>query len=187
MVGSFRVPTYSRLRVHKQDKTIAPLEFVQLSQTTNKAGMLFLVTFDIQSETPAFLEGCVRAKIDSSNETTFLSSGTEDFFLSAFYFNRGEYHGYHSGLTYKAQNASSTHIVAYKFFVDDPVLFSNSFKLIWRNFEQSKGPDGCPDQFPPNPNGKESDLTRFGDPAKARIQSYAWVYEWDNYAGKFNV
>lgn len=175
-VGAFQIPISSRLRVYKQDKTLAPLEFVTLANTTNKSGMLFLVTFDVQSETPTFMEGCVRANIDNSNETMFLSSGTEDFFLSAFYFDRGEYHGFHSGLTFLASKPS-TQIIAYKFFIDDPVLFRKSFRLIWRNFEEIGGENGCPGQFPANKNGEGSPL-RVGKPAKARIQSYAWVYEW---------
>ena len=181
------MPARSRLRVYKQDQVIAPLQFVTLANITNKSGMVFLVIFDIQSASPQFLEGCVRAHIDNPNETTFLSSGTEDFFLSAFYFNGGEYHGYHSGLTYlgKTDSSAGTHIVAYKFFVDDPVFFGKSFKLIWRNFEESGGPNGCPNQFPANPNGPQHGIfpgrSRFGDPAKARIQSYVWVYEWGPY------
>ena len=139
---------------------------------------------NVQSETANFMEGCMRAHIDGNNKTTFLSSGTEDFFLSAYYFNRGGYHGFHSGLTHKSSDANGTQIVAYKFFVDDPVLFSKSFQLIWRNYETINGPDGCPGQFPPDPKPKEDVLwpktKSFGvtTPAKARIQSYVWVYEW---------
>ena len=187
LVGSFRVPISSRLRVHKTDKVVAPLEFVTLSNTTSKAGMLFLVTFNVVSNSSTFMEGCVRAKIDSSGETTFLSSGTEDFFLSAFYFNKGEYQGFQSGLTYKSKSGDPTQIVAYKFFVDDPILFRKSFQLIWRNFEELGGANGCPNQFPANPEEEgfpvhfsKQSKKKFGSPANARIQSYVWVYEWDN-------
>ena len=187
-VGQFDLQPSSRLRVYKTNTTIAPLQFVTLSNTANKSGMLFLVTFNIKSESATFMEGCVRAIIDGSNETTFLSSGTEDFFLSAFYFNGGEYHGFHSGLTYKSETGPSTQIVAYKFFVDDPILFTKSFKLIWRNFEEEGGPNGCPNQFPANvdeegfPVHFSKELQeRFGSPADAHVQSYVWVYEWDTY------
>ncbi|XP_028392889.1 uncharacterized protein LOC114517388 [Dendronephthya gigantea] len=179
-IGSFQIPISSRLRVYKQNATLAPLDFVTLSNITNKSGMLFLVTFNIQSESPTFMEGCVRANIDNSNETTFLSSGTEDFFLSAFYFNSGEFHGFHSGLAYKS-NKPLTEILAYKFFIDDPVLFRKAFILKWRNFEKVGGPGGCPNQFPANEN-EEASSFNFGTPAKATIHSYVWVYEWDTYA-----
>ena len=181
------MPLSSRLRVYKQDKVVAPLEFVTLSNTTNKAGMVFLVTFNVVSNSSTFMEGCVRANIDNADETTFLSSGTEDFFLSAYYFNKGEYQGFQSGLTYKSENGDPTQIVAYKFFVDDPIFFRKSFKLIWRNFEELGGPNGCPNQFPANMKEEgfpvhfsERLKKKFGSPANARIQSYVWVYEWDN-------
>jgi len=42
----------------------------------------------------------MRAKIDGAANITWLSSGTEDFFLSAYYFDAGVYHTENSGLTY---------------------------------------------------------------------------------------
>lgn len=183
-VGGYQLPSSSRLRLYKIEQAVAPLEFVTLSNSTNTGGFLFLVTLNIQSPTPRFMEGCMRAHIDNTNKITFLSSGTEDFFLSAFYFNRGSYHGFQSGMTYKSPGTNDTQIVAYKFFVDDPILFKKSFQLIWRNDETINGPNGCPGQFPPNPNQRE-DLPRsraksfgIGSSAKANIQSYVWVYEW---------
>ena len=191
-VGSFELPNRTRLRVYKQDKVVAPFDFVTLSNTINKSGMLFLVTFDIHSDTATFMEGCVRANIDNSDEITFLSSGMEDFFLSAYYFNDGSYEGFQSGLTYKFENASGygyTQVVAYKFFLDDPILFRNSFQLIWRNNEMLGGEKGCPDRFPAYLKGEGKHTETFPGkkrqwasmntaPKKAYIQSYVWVYEW---------
>ena len=184
MVGSWILPEGTRLKVYKQDKIVSPLNIATLSNTTNKAGMLFLVTLDISSDTPTFMEGCIRANIDNSEETTFLSSGTEDFFLSAYYFNLGTYQGYQSGLTYKLHKDDNfTKIVAYKFFLDDPILFTKSFHLMWRNNEKLGGADGCPSQFPPNLKGEGLHIrypsfvrpTGFAD---AHLKSYVWVYEW---------
>ena len=138
--------------------------------------MLFLVTVDAQSETPLFMESCMRAKIDGQG-ITFLSSGMEDFFLSAFYFDRGPYISYQAGLTYKLESTNSTHILAYKFFVDDPVIFSKSLQLIWRNSETLDGPDGCPSQFPAGKRAADK-VPWPGETAEAHIQSYVWVYEW---------
>mgnify|MGYP002803519054 FL=1 len=190
VVGSWILPEGTRLKVYKQDKIVTPLNIATLSNTTNKAGMLFLVTLDISSATPVFMEGCVRANIDHSNETTFLSSGTEDFFLSAYYFNTGSYEGYQSGLTYKREDGPDdfTKIIAYKFFLDDPILFSKSFHLMWRNNEKLGGADGCPSQFPPNLKGEGLHIkysrktnarsSSHTDLADAHLKSYVWVYEW---------
>ena len=48
-----------------------------------------------------FLEGCFRVRIDGKTEYGFLSSGTEDMFLGAGYFDRGVYHGDRAGCTVK--------------------------------------------------------------------------------------
>ena len=187
-VGSFELPNRTRLRVYKRHEVVAPFANMTLSNTINKSGMLFFVTFDIRSDTPTFMEGCVRAKIDG-HKITFLSSGMEDFFLSAYYFNDGSYEGFQSGLTYKFENANYTQVVAYKFFLDDPILFRNSFQLIWRNNEMLGGEKGCPDRFPAYLKGEGKHTETFPGkkrqwasmntaPKKAYIQSYVWVYEW---------
>lgn len=188
MVGTFELPSTSRLRVYNTDKDLDPFEFVTLASVSKKSGMLFLVMFDVKSEQPTFMEGCVRAVVDNSNETQFLSSGMEDFFLSAFYFNDGPYQSFQSGLTFKSETGSNTSIVAYKFFFDDPVLFRKSFKLIWRNNEMADGETGCPSHFPSNMKGKSAPVNYSAKlqrgafnaipPAKAHLKSYVWVYEW---------
>ena len=108
-------------------------------------GALFQVTLAASSSDFTYLEGCVRAFIDGNNTTTFLSSGTEDFFLSAFYYNSGLFHSDNSGLTYKADPGTMS---AYKFFEDDPVLFSKSFRLRWRCGEViGTGFEECPNFY----------------------------------------
>ena len=49
-----------------------------------------------------YLEACMRAVIDGADKPLFLSSGGEDYYLSAYYFNQGEFKTPNSGLTYKA-------------------------------------------------------------------------------------
>ena len=133
------------------------------------------------------MEGCFRAVIDGDEKTTFLSSGFEDFFLSAYYFDRGVFHGDSSGLTYKSTDQG--HIVAYKFFENDPLYFRNSTKLIWRNWETAGGTDGCPYKFsaaPTDVNEPSKPVTHFNSDGTlmvdnafiATVNSYVWVYEW---------
>jgi len=54
----------------------------------------------------------------------FLSSGAEDYFLSAFYFDLGMFKSPNSGLTYYD---GSKKLSAYKLHHRDPVLFSDGF------------------------------------------------------------
>ena len=79
------------------------------------------------------------------DEIGLLCSGTEDFFLSAYYFTRVMYHGNDAGCTYRDGKGAMS---AYKFFENDPILFTNSMQLVWRCGEEQKDSDGCPNTYP---------------------------------------
>ena len=147
VLGDLVLPSHTRLRLYKNENfRLKPLDFMNLAYVKSSAGALFMVTLVAESSNLVFLEGCFRAYIDGSNRTTWLSSGTEDFFLSAFYFDKGLYHLSNAGLTYKGKGLIS----AYKFFENDPVLFTKSFELWWRCSDKDISGDkyGCPNSWP---------------------------------------
>ena len=162
VLGDLILPPHTRLRLYKNENVhIEPLVFLPLAQVKNSAGALFMVTLVANSSNLVFLEGCMRSYIDGSNRTTWLSSGTEDFFLSAYYFNEGLYHLDNAGLTYLDKEGL---VSAYKFFENDPLLFTKSFALWWRcsdvDFSQDKY--GCPNTWPdPTPPRSEQFFTKY--------------------------
>lgn len=172
IVGELELPSNSRLRLYKNERvTLRPFEFLDLVKVQDTSGALFQVTLAAESTNFEYLEGCVRAYIDGGN-VTFLSSGTEDFFLSAFYFNEGVFHSDNSGLTYFLPPGT---LSAYKFFETDPLLFKRSLHLKWRCCEIiGTAPDDCPDV------DKSSSLrhSRVGSPDTTTVTTYTWVYEW---------
>lgn len=176
VVGDLTLPpTNLRLRLYKNiNVTLAPLQFLTLVKTGETAGMLFQVTLAANSTDFNYLEACMRAKIDGASNTTWLSSGTEDFFLSAYYFNRGTFHFDNSGLTYINPPGMMS---AYKFFENDPLLFTKSLELIWRCGETINGNDGCPNDWPP-PGETESASSHTPKLASTVVTTYAWVYEY---------
>ena len=178
IVGDLTLPSDStRLRLYKNvNIKLAPLEFITLAKTNDTAGMLFQVTLAANSTDFNYLEACMRARIDGASNITWLSSGTEDFFLSAYYFNRGTFHHDNSGLTYISTNPVGV-MSAYKFFENDPLLFSKSFELTWRCGETINTNSGCPDDWPPpGPTISHSDYTpKLADTV---VTTYAWVYEY---------
>jgi len=148
VLGDLVLPSHTRLRLYKNENfLLKPLDFMNLAYVKSSAGALFMVTMVAESSNLVFLEGCFRAYIDGSNRTTWLSSGTEDFFLSAFYFNKGLYHLNNAGLTFKSNNSQ---IAAYKFFENDPLLFTKSLELWWRCSDDIVANDkyGCPNSWP---------------------------------------
>lgn len=169
-VGTFKMPNDTRLRLVKKDQVIGPLSYMELSKTVDKSGMLFLVTLSMNSKTQAFMHGCVRSNIDNKNEAVLLSSGTDDFFLSAFHFDEGIYTEFDSGVTLIPQKEDPVKkMLAFKFFLDDGIVFRNYFRLSWRNDEDNEG--GC---------GKPRNLKGEGIPEMTSVLTYVWLYEWNN-------
>ena len=175
IVGGLTLPANTRLHLYKNvNVKLAPLEFINLASTSNTAGMLFQVTLAAVSTDFNYLEACMRAIIDGADNVTWLSSGTEDFFLSAYYFNRGVFHHENSGLTFKSNPGTMS---AYKFFENDPILFTKSFQLMWRCGETEDGPVGCPSDWPP-PGQTEFHGGFTPKLADTVVTTYTWVYEY---------
>ena len=146
------------------------------------------------------MEGCVRAYIDEAYKDTplFLSSGTEDYFESANFFNAGhppppwtpgeaangvfnasdEVNSPESGVSYvKGHNSNvlgfNYSMAAFKFHLSDPIVWWRSFRLTASNYDTG-GRDpatsklGCVVPASGVP----------GHSAPVIMTTYAWVYEW---------
>lgn len=175
VVGDLTLPSNARLRLYKNvNVKLSPLQFIPLASTNNTAGLLFQVTLAANSTDFNYLEACMRAIIDGSSNVTWLSSGTEDFFLSAYYFNRGVFHLDNSGLTYLEKPGMMS---AYKFFENDPLLFTSSFQLLWRCGETLDTNYGCPTDWPP-PGATESSRNSLPKLADTVVTTYTWLYEY---------
>ena len=171
ILGDLQLPSNARLRLYKNENvTLKPYEFLPLAKVDNSSGALFMVTLATNSTDYQYLEACMRVLIDGTE--MFLSSGTEDFFLSAYYFNAGLYHFNDAGLTAKDDKGF---VSMYKFFDRDPILFSQSFELTWRCGETSGDKNGCPSSFPPK-SGHEYHFV--AGPSDTFVTTYTWVYEW---------
>jgi hypothetical protein len=160
-VGGITLPRSARLRLHRLEKVqAASLAEVPILETKNR-GLLYAVTFEAQSTNFNYLEACLRAYPDGHKEPTWISSGTEDYFLGTYYFNAGLFHNPVAGLTHGDPDkpGSSFRFSAYRFHEDDPIPFQDGLRLVWRN-------------------GEELDGHRFGDPEVTTLTSYVWTYEW---------
>ena len=190
IIGDIELPKDAKLKLYKlENVTMQPFEYALLASTKDKAGMLYQVTMATKSETFGALEACFRAVIDSGN-IQYLSSGTEDLFLSAYYYDQGIYHTSHAGLTYKEWPGTMS---AYKFFEDDPVLFTKSFKLIWRSGERVDNEcflakeRGCKIENGQTKCKSPNDTSEFAvldgrinsNHVETVVSTYVWMYEWD--------
>ena len=90
IVGDLQLPDAARLKLHKNWKvTVPPLgQLALVPPRINSSGLLYATIWSAESEYIGFMEGCVRA-VPDQQPTIFLSSGTEDYFESANFFNAG--------------------------------------------------------------------------------------------------
>ncbi|MGO8786325.1 MAG: DUF2961 domain-containing protein [Terriglobia bacterium] len=159
-LGKIRLPDNARLRLQVHSNVaLEPLQMIDIAQSTGH-GALYQVTLAVASKNLDFLEGMMRAYMDGAAEPLLLSSGTEDYFLGTYYFNRGLYHLPMAGLTHKKTPKHGTsRFSAYRFHEDDPVIFQKGFRLVWRN-------------------GEENDGKPYAPPHPTELTSYVWLYEW---------
>jgi len=99
-----------------------------LLNTTGK-GHIVGVNMNIQSYdgSLSFLEGDEMVYVDGEKNPSIHGTGTEDYFSSGWYFNKGEYAGPYNGLMYKDDSLGQ--IAAYRLHIQDPIPFHKSIKF----------------------------------------------------------
>lgn len=151
-LGDLELPDSARLRLHRSSPTIVPkLKLLTLADVPKGvSGVLARVHLDARSSSFEFLEACMRFFPDgrTDDEPLFLSSGAEDYFLGASYFDEGIFKTTESGLTYF--NRSTFTIAAYKTHDRDNVVWSDGMRLVFRACEDISGCgdiNHCPNRF----------------------------------------
>jgi hypothetical protein len=144
-VAGLQLPPAARLRLYTTTaRNLGALERLVIANASSaRAGLVHEVFMQANSSLFIYLEACMRLYVDGSAVPLFLSSGTEDYFNSAMYFDGGPFRFENSGLTYKNEATSS--MSAYRIHERDPMLFTKGMQLVWRN---SEDPLECPFVFP---------------------------------------
>ncbi|MGO9270516.1 MAG: DUF2961 domain-containing protein [Terriglobia bacterium] len=161
-LGQIQLPKKARLRLQvRENVMLDPLQMFEIGESP-AAGALYQVMLAVRSKNFSYLEAMLRANVDGAKEPLMLSSGTEDYFLGTYYFNRGLYHLPLAGLTHKAQDQNGDcSFSAYRFHDEDPIFFHQGLRLSWRNGEEKGGNIYGP-----------------GPPGRSQATSYVWMYEW---------
>ena len=102
VLGDLTLPPTAKLQIFRvTDKSLDNLELVTLaSSPASTSGAFLRVNFDAKGPSFGYLEACMRLVTDGATTPLFLSSGAEDFFLSASYFDEGMFKTENSGLTF---------------------------------------------------------------------------------------
>ncbi len=155
------------------NQTYAPLAWVPVVDIASGHGLLLSHTLAVVSGGMSFLEGCYHAYPDRNLPFpgVIASTGTEDYFDSAFYFNGGQFHFEVSGYTHFRQVTNKTvEWSAYRMHDLDPIFFYNGFRFEWRNGDvvDSRGFKCIVDK------GGYAAV----EATESLVTSYAWVYVW---------
>jgi hypothetical protein len=172
ILGDLQLPAAARLKLHRFDNFTVPKQLVTLADIpAGTAGALLSLKLDAAGTGSQlglqYLEACFRAEIDGAASPLFLSSGAEDYFLSAYYFNEGVFKTGQAGLTYKDNKAGK--MSAYKNHDRDPILFNDGLRLVFRNSEVTAGcgsMEQAPNQWCP-PNASAVDFSAYAAQAAA--------------------
>eukprot|EP00966_Prymnesium_polylepis_P273297 6313419-Prymnesium_polylepis.1 len=117
-----------------------------------------------------FMEGCYH--LFTPAETTpwpgqLLSTGMEDYYDSAFYFNGGTFHSPVAGSTHMAPGEWS----GYRVHEMDPLVFHDGVRMRWRNGDVTDPSTGLKCTL-------ESGGRTAGSPTASNVTAFAWVYVW---------
>lgn len=172
-IGGLSLPSSARLKLQKTDVMLKPLEFVDIvgkDTGAGTAGLFFAVTMQVESsENLNFMEGCFHWYDDQRTQWPgmIMSTGMEDYFDSAFYFNGGTFHSPVSGNTHIDGQKWS----GYRFHDMDLMPFSNGMRFQWRNGDVTDTNTGLKCTL--ETGGKPA-----GNPQPSHLIAYAWVYMW---------
>lgn len=180
-IGGIPIPPTARMSLQVFNRTdVQPLEVVPVAQVPRGLnGVFFYHTLAFTAANLNSLEGCYHAfvPLDAHFPGTVLSTGTEDYFDSAWYFLGGEFHLPVSGFTHLNQKdgpgQNLTSFSAYRFHEMDPIYFDkkDGFLMTWRNGETLDAAGlKCRDQ------GTTKNIV--GSPSVAHVIIYSVLYTW---------
>eukprot|EP01116_Phalansterium_solitarium_P006355 TRINITY_DN18652_c0_g1_i1.p1 TRINITY_DN18652_c0_g1~~TRINITY_DN18652_c0_g1_i1.p1 ORF type:complete len:434 (-),score=119.58 TRINITY_DN18652_c0_g1_i1:18-1319(-) len=175
-VGGIAVPSTARLQLQTFEQTVPPLTWVPIVDVPTGSGVFWMHTLSVRSGNLNFLEGCYHqyAPYNKDFPGSLLSTGTEDYFDSAWYFNGGQFWLENAGFTHINTSAAGNMVTwsAYRFHEQDPLPFDSGFRLMWRNGD-------VVDRAGLKCNVEDTNGIIAGNPTASDVIVYAWVYTWD--------
>jgi len=167
-------PATVRMNLAIVQATFQPLAYIDLVNVpAGQKGVFFEHTLAVTSGNLNFLEGCYHMfQAGQEFPGIVISTGTEDYYDSAWYFNAGEFHLPTAGFTH-FDDKSVPGVVSwsgYRFHEQDPLIFANGFRFVWRNGD-SNDAAGIKCMM-------ESGGHVVGNPTASNVTSYSWYYTW---------
>jgi Protein of unknown function (DUF2961) len=173
-IGGITIPIGAKLILQTTEVTMQPLDYVDAFALTQGSGILLMTTLAFASGNLNTLEGCVRfysPYTQTYSESQLIATGTEDYFVSSYYFNAGPFYGDMSGLTHYSTPNGTVQLSAFRLHDQDPLGFSAGVRLVWRNGDVTDPATGLKCTL-------ETGGNTVGSPTVANATLYGWAYVW---------
>lgn len=131
--GGTRVPLTARLVIQRNALTLPRLAYLGIVNFTSGEGIIAAMAIAFKAPNLNTLEGCFN--LYKTAATPFPgelhSTGTEDEFISSYYFDQGPYQGRNSGVYYKGNGGESVSTIAmWRSYYEDPMRFKDGGALL---------------------------------------------------------
>jgi len=175
--GGIPLPAHARLQLQTKRISLAALEYLPVvSVPSGYTGVIAGIAIAFTAPNLNTLEGCFHLYTTASTPYPgqLHSTGTEDEFMSSYYFDLGVFQGRSAGILYikddsqKQESATSM----YRNYQDDPMIVNDGGSFVWRNGDTS---DDTGVKCMVQTGGHIA-----GNPGIADTQTQSWVYMWSN-------
>ena len=171
--GRLPLPAGARLALQRNDLVLPRLAYLPVSNFSTGGGLLAAIAIAFVAPNLNTLEGCFHfyPTAAAPYPGQLHSTGTEDEFLSSYYFDLGPFQSKTAGLFYKQAAGPNTAVGMWRSYQDDPQLWTDGGSFVWRNGDTSDPATGikCMVQTGGNPAG---------NPQDAQVQTISWNYVW---------
>ncbi len=135
-IGKYNVSYLGSAPGATTGRTTTPYEAVDLLNISSGAGKLESIWLTVyQNPGEPWIEGDFNIFIDGEATPSISSSGTEDFFMSAFAWAE-TYHSQNHGCVVREANGYTN---VYRFLIPEGITFTNGIKVTWHAGEESQG------------------------------------------------
>lgn len=168
--GGVELPISARLVVQRNDLVLPRLAYLPIvNVSAGSAALIAAMAIAFSAPNLNTLEGCFHSYVTAATSYPgeLHSTGTEDEFLSSYYFDMGPFQGRGAGVYYKRSSPAA--LSMWRSYYDDPMILNDGGAFVWRNGDTSDPVTGikCSIQTGGSPAG---------DPQDANVQTMAFVY-----------
>ena len=167
------LPPAARLQMQRNDLALPALAYLPVvSVPAGSSAVIAGIAIAFTAPNLNTLEGCFHLYTTAATPYPgqLHSTGTEDEFISSYYFDLNVFQGRSAGIFYKQDSPAA--ISMYRTYQDDAMVLNDGGSFVWRNGDTS---DDTGVKCMVQTGGHIA-----GNPGTANTQTLSWVYVWPN-------